>query len=256
MHRLLLTASILGLLTGCLPVPSGGTVPSTSAAGGGGTSSGSGPHLEAGGLVVVEAEHFTSADSDGFGLGPVRIPFNNRNWILQAGSQAGPTPDPDGYHGGASGDAYLECLPDTRVTHDDPFTDGSFYEDTTGAALHYEITFENAGTYYVWVRQFSTGTEDNGLHVGVDGDLSPSGQKMQWCGPNEWRWSNAQRDTGGTPCGVNGTIMVTVPSAGLHTISFYQREDGFEFDRFLMTTDAGFAPSGGGPVESPRTDPE
>lgn len=212
----------------------------------GGVSGGSGPHLEREGLVVVEAEHFTSARADILGV---------RQWYLQAGAASGPGPDPDGYHEGASGNAYLEVLPDTRVTHADPMAPGSYYDDLFGAALNYEIWFETPGTYYVWVRSYSTGTEDNGLHVGVNGQVPNSGRRIQRCGTGSWSWTSAQRDSGGSVCGVNGTITLDIPTPGLHTVTFYQREDGFEFDRFLMTTRADDTPAGAGPRESARQNP-
>lgn len=201
------------------------------------------PHLETGGLVVVDAEHFETTVPDSTG---------NRAWYVQNGGAAGPGPDPDPFHTGAVGNAYVECLPDTRVTHDDPFAPGSFYGDSTGGArLDYPVLFQTAGTYRVWVRAQSTGTEDNGIHVGVDGTTAAAGMRIQWCGGG-WLWTNAQRDSGGTACGVNGTISINIPTPGLHVISFHQREDGCEFDRFILTTSTSYVPSGVGPPESPR----
>lgn len=201
------------------------------------------PHVETGGLVVVEAEHYADKSPDVTG---------NRAWYIQSGGSSGPGPDPDPFHTGAAGNAYVECLPDTRVTHDDPFAPGSFYGEATGGArLDYPIYFHTPGQYRVWVRAQSTGTEDNGLHVGVDGGTTASGMRIQWCGGG-WLWSNAQRDSGGTACGVNGTITINIPAPGLHVITFHQREDGAELDRFLLTTNAAYTPSGVGPAESPR----
>ncbi|HOA72781.1 MAG TPA: hypothetical protein PL151_17050 [Phycisphaerae bacterium] len=209
----------------------------------GGASSGSGPHIERNGLVVVEAEHYTRKQADVSGT---------REWYLQAGAAAGPGPDPDGYHEGASGGGYMEVLPDMRVTHGDPMETGSYHDGAGGASLSYDIRFETPGTYYVWVRAYSTGTEDNGLHVGVDGVIPDSGRRIQRCGTGDWAWTSAQRDSGGTPCGENGTITIHIPSPGLHTVTFYQREDGFELDRFVLTTEAGDVPAGAGPPESRR----
>jgi hypothetical protein len=209
---------------------------------------GCGSHVEREGMVVVEAEHFTDKAPD---------TGDNREWHVQRTGGAGIEPDPDGFHPGASGDAYVECLPDTRTTHDDPFAPGSFYNDSAdGARLEYPISFKTTGTYYVWVRVNSTGTEDNGLQVGVDGKLADAGKRVQWCGP-EWRWTNAQRDSGGTACGVNGTIHVEIDKPGTHVITLYQREDGAEVDRFILTTDKKYDPSdlGIGPAESVRTGP-
>jgi hypothetical protein len=204
------------------------------------------PHVETGGLVVIEAEHYANTFPDVTGT---------RDWYVQDGGSSGPGPDPDGFHSGASGNAYMECLRDTRVTHADPMEPGSFYNDSTqGARLDYPVVFQTPGQYRVWVRVQSTGTEDNGIHVAVNGSIPPNGWRIQWCGGG-WRWSNAQRYSGGTACGINGTVYVDIPTAGEHLISFYQREDGAELDRFLMTTDTGYTPSGIGPAESPREGP-
>ena len=215
---------------------------------GGGTSSGSGPHLEKSGRVVVEGEHFTSTAADS---------TDSVSWWKQEGAQAGPAPDPDGFHAGASGNSYVELLPDRRVHDGDFFAPGSFNDDgdADASTLSYEINFETTGTYYVWGRIYSTGTEDNGLHVGVDGVFPASGKKMQWCGKEFWAWANAQRDSGNGSCGVNGTITVEITTPGVHTVTFRHREDGLELDRFVLSTDPNYTALGLGPVESQRTNP-
>ena len=151
--------------------------------------------------------------------------------------------------------AYLEMLPDTRVTDEDPIAEGeSIYNMRgTGPTLDYRVYFNNPGTYYVWVRAYSTGGEDNGIHVGIDGDYPDSGYRIQFCaGKNQWTWSSALRDSGGEVCGVPLAAQIEVPSAGEHTISFSAREDGFEFDKFVLSSDESFEPSDAGPDENPR----
>lgn len=204
---------------------------------------GAGAFLEIDGMVVIEAEHFARTAPDAGG---------HRAWYRQYRGSETPEPDPDGFHEGAGGEAYMECLPDTRVTHDDPFSPGSFYNASAeGARLDYLVHFQTVGTYFVWIRANSTGTEDNGLHVSVDGVLEESGRRIQWCGPG-WRWTNAQRDSGGSPCGINGTIHITINTPGIHRISLHHREDGAEIDRFILSTNKAFDPSdqGIGPIES------
>ena len=46
------------------------------------------------------------------------------------------------------------------------------------ALVSYPVYFNNPGRYYVWVRAYSTGTEDNGLHVGLDGTWPELGQRL------------------------------------------------------------------------------
>lgn len=198
--------------------------------------------LEQNGELAVEAEHFqkqTQADVRAF-------------YLVQADAVPEVKPDGDPTHlAGAGGNAYLEILPDTRRTHADKLKKGVNFSPEAGkmAVLHYPVHFETAGTYYVWVRAHSTGSEDNGLHVGLDGEWPESGQRLQWCkGKQTWRWESNQR-TEKQHCGEPGKIFLEVAEPGLHTIHFSMREDGFEFDRWLITTDSKFErPDGIGPA--------
>ena len=235
------TASVGGNATS-----DGGAGGSTTAAGGAAGDGGGDPLFfeEQGGLVAVEAEHFVSHDNLG----------TPRDWHLTTLTiDPNIDPDPDPPHAdGASGDACLEALPDTRVTHDDSISSGVnfFPNGGEGATLSYRIWFQTTGTYVVWVRAYSTGTEDNGIHVGIDGSWPASGERVQFCdGKNMWTWSSAQRDSAG-PCGMNGTITIDTP--GEHLVSFSMREDGFEFDKFVMAeqqSQVDYEPQGAGPAE-------
>lgn len=77
---------------------------------------------------------------------------------------------------------FLQAMPDTRKTHDDKLIRGENFSDTPGelAVLTYEVNFPRPGRYFVWVRAYSTGTEDNGIHVGLNKQWPESGQRMQW----------------------------------------------------------------------------
>lgn len=110
--------------------------------------------------------------------------------------------------------------------------------------------FNNPGRYYLWVRAYSTGTEDNGLHVGLDGTWSESGQRLRWHeGKNSWRWESKQR-TPEKHSGEPHKIYLDIENAGLHVVSFSMREDGFEFDKWLMTKDREMErPEDSGPTE-------
>lgn len=185
------------------------------------------------GVVAVEAEHFfkqTMTDKRAF-------------YLTATGKTPTQKPDGDAAHvAGASGGAYLEILPDTRRTHGETLIRGTNFSPDPGklAVLHYKVHFSQAGRYYVWVRAYSTGSEDNGLHVGIDGTWPESGQRLQWCeGKNTWRWDSKQR-TAEQHCGEPYKIYLDVNEPGLHTIHFSMREDGFEFDKWLMTLDRNF----------------
>lgn len=173
--------------------------------------------------VQVEAENFNSKHPD---------------WHrVSAGNQPNVRPDPDpSHHSGASNGAYLELLPDTRVTHSDPLQSGTNFWGSagTGPSLSYNVNIPEAGRYLVYVKAYSTGSEDNGIHVGLNNSFPASGNRMQWCnGKNQWTWSSAQR-TNSNHCGVARTIYLDIPFAGANTINFTAREDGFEFDQFIL----------------------
>jgi hypothetical protein len=138
----------------------------------------------------------------------------------------------------ASGGAFLHILPDTRVTHADKLIHGQNFSNKPGvlAILSYKVRFTTPGRYYVWVRAFSTGAEDNSIHVGLNGEWPESGQRIQFCeGKRQWWWESRQR-TQEQHCGVPGMIYLDIPAPGEHTIQFSMREDGFRFDQFLLTT--------------------
>ncbi len=193
------------------------------------------------GLVAVEAEHFYK-----------QTLTDIRAWYVTASGQ---TPafddDADPEHlGDASNGAYLEILPDTRQDGNDPLVQGVSFSNVPGVLgiLSYKVYINKPGRYYVWVRAYSTGTEDNGIHVGLNGEWPESGQRMQWCdGKNRWRWESKQR-TEEISCGVPYSIYLDIEEPGEHEIQFSMREDGFEFDKFILTQDREFVrPSDVGP---------
>jgi hypothetical protein len=193
---------------------------------------------EKNGLVTVEAEFFYK-----------QTLTEIRQWcITSSGNLPAVTPNPDPEHiAGASGNAYIEILPDTRVTNEDKLTDGINFSGTPGkmGVLHYRIKINQPGRYYVWVRAYSSGAEDNSVHVGFDNSWPDHGQRMQWCdGKNAWTWASKQR-TEKEHCGVPKEIYLDIEKAGIHDIQFSMREDGFEMDKFILTNDIDYVPEAG-----------
>jgi hypothetical protein len=201
---------------------------------------------ETGGLIAAEAEHFT-----------VQTETETRKWYITSTTQT-PEVSSDGdksHADSASSGAYIEILPDTRQNHSMKLIHGQNFSNEPGklGVLVYPVHFKTPGRYYVWVRAYSTGSEDNGLHVGIDGTWPESGQRLQWCeGKKSWRWESMQR-TEAQHCGEPYKIYLEIEQPGLHTIEFSMREDGFEFDKWLMTKDRNFTrPKGPGPSERRR----
>lgn len=192
-------------------------------------------YVERGGLLIVEAEDF--ADQKKTELRAFHL--------VSQDATVDATPDGDEAHWrDASGKAYLEILPDTRRTHADKLVPGENFADEPGtmAVLSYPIQITTPGRYYVWVRAYSTGSEDNGIHVGLDGMWPESGKRMQWCqGKNSWRWESKQRNAK-NHCGEAYKIFLDIKEPGQHDIQFSMREDGFEFDQWLITTDREYQP--------------
>ena len=197
---------------------------------------------EVDGLLAVEAEHFSE-----------QTKTDKRQWyIVTTEGVPGIAPDGDPSHAAdASGGAYIEILPDTRRTHADKLTSGVNFSNEPGvmAVLSYPVHINTPGRYYVWVRAYSTGAEDNGLHVGIDGTWPETGARLQWCqGKNSWRWESKQR-TAKVHCGEPYKIFLDIEKPGPHLIQFSMREDGFEFDKFILTKEKEFErPADTGPV--------
>ena len=222
-------------VTGQEPTPSPVALPSAKA------TNTSDVFAETGGIVAVEAEHFIAQHLD-----------DVRTWHrIDAESVEQPDAAAKEYLDAASGSAYVRLLPDTRKSHADKMIVGENFAPEPGklAILDYQVKFETPGRYYVWVRAFSVNSEDNGIHVGLDGEWPEHGKRMQWCkGKKQWYWESRQR-TKQKHCGVEDEIYLDIETPGVHTISFSMREDGFAFDRWLMTTDRDFLrPTDAGPA--------
>ena len=192
-------------------------------------------YMEQNGLVVLEAEHFATQHQT-----------TQRKWFrFSQASPPHPFADSDTLHyANASGGQYIELLPDTRINHFDPLVRGENFSNIPGkvAVLSYTVWFETPGKYYVWARAFSTGSEDNGVHVGLNGEWPASGQRLQWCrGKHQWTWSSAQR-TKDNHCGAPNTITLDIDRPGLHTINLSMREDGVELDAIALTKNANYHP--------------
>jgi len=175
-------------------------------------SCGTGPFLESGGQVVIEAEHFSN-----------RLGRANHTWDTTS-------------NGSASGGQDMTANPNNGANINTGYTTGS-------PQLDFPVNFQTTGTYQVWIRGFGAGTADRTLHAGIDGSGPSSADRISGF-TGSLAWSKSTLD------GAVATINVT--SAGVHTIQLWMREDGFRVDKILLTTNTGFTPTGAGPAESPR----
>jgi hypothetical protein len=142
-------------------------------------------------------------------------------------------------HGQASGQALMTANPNSNQTINTNYT-------ATSPELAFPVRFATTGTYYVWIRGLGPSANDDSLHVGVDGAAVPSSDRVTGFS-NALGWSRSTID------GPVATIQVN--QAGIHTVNVWMREDGFSFDKLLLTRTQSFTPTGAGPAESDREGP-
>jgi hypothetical protein len=143
--------------------------------------------------------------------------------------------------GGQSGAYALEAAPNDNLA-----TINSGYA-ATSPRLDYLVNFATTGTYYVWVRGWGPDGSSDSLHVGLDGQEIATSDRMTGFAAN-WTWSNQTMD--------GPVASFDVGVAGVHAVSVWMREDGFVFDKLLLTTNASLAtPVGPGPAVSAGAPP-
>ncbi|WP_249558373.1 DUF5060 domain-containing protein [Cellulophaga sp. 20_2_10] len=194
------------------------------------------PFEEKEGMLEIEAENYHYKNNNS----------TKRNWVVRyLNDKVNKNLSTTNYSKSANKNSYIEALPDTRVTHDDALILGEnfFPVSGTGGIVSYKIKINDPGKYYIWVNALSTGTEDNGVHVGFNENWQESGARMQWCdGKNEWTWSSAQRMTD-NHCGKEKTVYLEFDKVGEYVLSFSMREDGFKMDRVILTKNKNFSPN-------------
>lgn len=168
---------------------------------------------DSGNLLSIEAENFSANIVQGSHRW---IPINNNE---------------------ASNTTMMEATPNTGVNIQTDYAQ-------TSPRLDYEVNFVTAGTHYVWVRGLGISGTDDSMHLGLDGVELLSTRRIDGFANNILEWSNEIR--------TNQLVLATmeVPTAGVHTLNAWMREDGFQFDKVLLTTDPDFVPTGFGPAES------
>jgi hypothetical protein len=136
---------------------------------------------------------------------------------------------------GASGTWAMEATPNIKVNRQTGYA-------TSSPRLDFQVTFIRTGIHYVWIRGLGWGSGGDSVHVGLNGqELTTSDHISPFT--DTWTWVNTTMD------GVRATIHV--PTIGTHTVNVWMREDGFLFDKLVLTKDATYIPSNKGPVESP-----
>ena len=171
------------------------------------------PFVVEDGLLVIEAEAFQNQASS-----------NAQQWVINQ--------DVKGY----AGDGAVVAIPDQ----------GQVYEGRDigdSPELTYLADFDQSGVYYVWLRVWSSGDRANSLHVGLDGELPRTGERIEVRRFRQWTWTRAIR-------GRRGEARLVIDQPGMHSLHLWMREDGLLVDRILLTRDPDFRPDGVGPRQS------
>ena len=123
----------------------------------------------------------------------------------------------------------MHALPDRDTNQNTGYVSAS-------PCLDYRVTFPEAGTYYVWVRGKAAGSARNSsdsVHVGLNGRALSSSDRINGFGTSVG-WTNKTMD---------GTLAkINVGSAGTHTLNVWMREDGFAFDKLILTANQNYKP--------------
>jgi hypothetical protein len=115
--------------------------------------------------------------------------------------------------------------------------------------LEYDVEFHTPGTYIVWYRASANdgGSDSGWFHI--DGDRDPSridgnqSSMTGFSGALDFVWLSDAQDP-------PDPFTFDVVSAGAHVIGLGRRENNAFFDKFILTTNTAYTPSGFGPPET------
>jgi hypothetical protein len=134
----------------------------------------------------------------------------------------------------ASGGTAVVTRPNVSVNPGDP---GNAGETTTGPALTYDVEFDSAGTYYVFVRMKAPDGESDSVHVALndetpvtyDDDGSPAFGLSEGAG-SSWSWVHGLANDGDS----GDYVTLSPDSPGVHNLRLYMREDGTQVDKIVL----------------------
>jgi len=137
---------------------------------------------------------------------------------------------------------------DAMITTPDEGQLAATPEDTP--MLSYMVYFNHPGKHYIWVRglgdtnESGVGNSDS-IQIGLNGELADTAYRIDQF-PSEWTWSRH------TPS--NPVASLNVVNAGVNIVNLWMREDGLAIDKFVITSDPKFVPTGFGPDVTDGTD--
>ena len=121
---------------------------------------------------------------------------------------------------------------------------------TAGPELSYVVNFTSAGTYYVWMRGIADSppgpSVNDSVLVGLDGAITTAIGNSGWTTNAGFYWDGAANV-------LAGSDAIVITNTGPHVINVWMRENGFDFDKLVLTTNANYTPTDVGPAKSPAT---
>ncbi len=119
----------------------------------------------------------------------------------------------------------------------------------TATQLQYDVEFKKAGTYILWYRASGNdGGSDSGWFI-IDGGREPNrttgnqDSLTGFSGQLDFVWLSQPQDGG-------GQFTFDIGSAGPHVLGVARRENNAYFDKFIVTSDPAYRPTGLGPAET------
>jgi len=165
------------------------------------------------GIVSMEAENYDYYTQQG-----------THSWVAVT--------TPSGYTGSAA----MNTTPNNGTNNNTGYTTGS-------PQLDFEVNFVKTGTHYVWIRGYGPSGSDDSIHVGLGGSAISTSDRISTF-TTSYTWSKATMD--------GPVATFNVASTGVQTVNVWMREDGFVFDKIVLTTNSSYTPTGSGPAESSR----
>jgi len=112
---------------------------------------------------------------------------------------------------------WMQALPDAGVN----------LTDLSGPALTYKVKFTRSGLSYLWVHGFKVDASGDSIYIAIDG------VRISSVSFYAKEWSNVSQES---------AVISFQATAGEHTISAHQREDGTKFSEIRVSSDANYHP--------------
>ncbi len=130
-----------------------------------------------------------------------------------------------------TGFCYRAAVPLAPEWGFDPINTSNSYQSPR---MDYELWISDAGIYRLWVCGMGGSSDDDSLHMGVDGIPKFSADRIDGFHTSQWVWKSQTMD---------GPYPVFYLSTGYHDINVWARENGLRIDRVLLTKDLNFNPT-------------